>query len=118
VHLAAASAQTRELLSRGWGNSWGILTIGPAHLTLDQQRRHFKKLLRVRDEAGQLLNFRFYDPRVLRNYLPTCTPDELRTFFGPVPRLVVEGAPATSMVSYFVDGASLRAEAALLRSAR
>ena len=108
VHLAAASAQTRELLSRAWGNSWGMLTIGPSHLMLDQQRMHFKKMLRVCDESGQRLNFRFYDPRVLRIYLPTCTRDELTTFFGPVPQFVLEGATSSELVDYVLDRNGLR----------
>jgi hypothetical protein len=39
---------------------------------------------------GKIVYFRFYDPRVLRAYLTTCTDDEIRTFFGPVHRLVME----------------------------
>jgi hypothetical protein len=30
------------------------------------------------------LLFRYYDPRVLRVYLPSCRPSELETVFGPV----------------------------------
>jgi hypothetical protein len=83
VHLAAASAQTREMLGRGVDH-WGILIAAPAHVTTRQLRLHFKKLLWVQDEQGRRLNFRFYDPRVLCQYLPTCTSDEARSFFGPV----------------------------------
>jgi hypothetical protein len=38
----------------------------------------------VRDERGNRLVFRYYDPRVLRVYLPTCTASELRRVFGPI----------------------------------
>lgn len=100
VHLSAGSALTRELLARGWGNSWGFLTLGPPHLTLQQQRLHFKKLLRVRDEDGQVLNFRFYDPRVLRVFLPTCTPEQLEQFFGPVPRIVAEATQPDQLLDF------------------
>jgi len=37
------------------------------------------------------LIFRYYDPRVLRAYLPTCSPAELNTFFGPVTAFITEG---------------------------
>lgn len=104
IHLAPQAALTATLLRRGWGNSWGFLTVVPAHVGLNQQRLHFKKLLRVRDEAGTELHFRYYDPRVLRTYLPTCTQDELRQFFGAVPRIVVESADGAAMVSYHADG--------------
>jgi hypothetical protein len=36
--------------------------------------------------------FRFYDPRVLRVYLPTCWPGELTRMFGPVESFVMESA--------------------------
>ncbi|NRR30334.1 GNAT family N-acetyltransferase [Oxalobacteraceae bacterium] len=94
VHLAAQSPQTRELLLRAWGNSWGMLVITPAAVTMEQLRLHFKKLLRVRTEQGRELLFRFYDPRVLRVYLPTCTDEERRRFLGPVSRIVIESADA------------------------
>ena len=34
--------------------------------------------------------FRFYDPRVLRKFLPTCNADELQTFFGKVETFFAE----------------------------
>lgn len=100
IHLSPDSALTHTLLDKGWGNSWGFLTVVPPHVTLYQQRLHFKKLLRVRDENGVELNFRFYDPRVMRIYVPTCTQDELRQFFGPVTRIVVEADDARNLISY------------------
>lgn len=102
VHLSAGSPLSRELLARTWGNSGGILTLGRADVTLEQQRRHFKKFLRVQDEDGRVLQFRFYDPRVLRIYLPTCTADELQRFFGPVSRIVMESADGAAPLDYAV----------------
>ena len=87
VHLAAASPQSRDMLRRCGGHHWGILVSAPAHVTTRQLRLHFKKLLWVRDEQGRKLNFRFYDPRVLSAYLPTCTREERALFFGPVDAL-------------------------------
>jgi hypothetical protein len=97
VHLAAASPTTERLLRRGWGRSWGIFTVAPASVTMAQQRLHLKKLLRVQCD-GKVLAFRFYDPRVLNIYLPTCTDDEWRTVLGPLGSLAAETA----------DGAGLR----------
>ena len=87
VHLAAASAQSREMLRRCSEDPWGILVSAPAHVTTRQLRLHFKKLLWVHDERGRKLNFRFYDPRVLSVYLPTCTKEERLTVFGPAEEL-------------------------------
>lgn len=91
VHLSAMSAQTRELIGRA-ARHQGILVSAPAHVSTRQLRLHFKKLLWVRDEDGRELYFRFYDPRVLAIYLPTCTPEEKRIVFGPVQALHCVGA--------------------------
>ncbi|MCC6558886.1 MAG: DUF4123 domain-containing protein [Polyangiaceae bacterium] len=90
VRLARDAAFTRWVLAEGWGKSFGIFAWTRADL--EALRRHFRRLLRVKDEAGRRLYFRYYDPRVLRVYLPTCTAEELREVFGPVGRLLAEGA--------------------------
>lgn len=103
VHLSAGSSTTELLLRKGWGKAWGILTIARPEITLTQQRLHFKKLLRVQTEDGEVFGFRFYDPRVLREYLPTCKSDEIKTLFGPVTRLLAESHDG-SIVHAFKQG--------------
>jgi len=90
VHLAPGVRFTRDFLRLGWGRSWGVLTIAPPDVTLQWLRKHLRTLLRVQDEAGRTLMFRFYDPRVLRAYLPTCTSTEVQAVFGPVHRFICE----------------------------
>jgi len=46
----------------------------------------------VQDAKGKDMYFRFYDPRVLRVFLPTCTPEELSDFFGPIAGFLIESA--------------------------
>ncbi len=104
VHLEAASPLTRTLLERSWNQDWGIFTVAPHHTTITQQRIHFKKLLRVRDEAGQEMAFRFYDPRVLRVFLPSCTGDQLTQFFGPVHMIIAQSGEGGAFVRYTPDG--------------
>ena len=55
-----------------------------------QLRRHCKKFLRVRTEDHRVLMFRFYDPRVLSVFLPTCDARQYRALLGPMQRLLVE----------------------------
>src|SRR5262245_24167741 len=85
---------TNWVIAQGWGNHWGIFATSDADLhTL---RSHLRTFLIVYDEAGKPFRFRYYDPRVLRQYLPTCTPQELATVFGPVTSYLLEDAdPAT-----------------------
>ena len=70
------------------GNSVGILLISDAH-----QRtvwNHLNSILRVWDEAGNSFFFRYYDPRVLRVFLPTCDKKQAWEFFGPMRCIIVE----------------------------
>ncbi|MFL6656656.1 MAG: DUF4123 domain-containing protein [Massilia sp.] len=90
VHLEAASPLTLTLLERSWNQDWGIFSIAPHYTTLAQQRIHFKKLLRVRDETGKEMAFRFYDPRVARVFLPMCTGEQIEQFFGPLQAIVAQ----------------------------
>jgi hypothetical protein len=88
VHLAPDARFTRAFLQLGWRDSWGVLTAAPPDVTLQLLRKHLRTLLRVRDEAGRTLLFRFYDPRVLSAYLPTCSASEWQSVFGPVHQLI------------------------------
>ncbi len=100
VHLKRDDGFTSELLERAWSRAWGIFTRVPDGVSLERHRRHLRTLLRVKDESGRKLVFRFYDPRVLRVYLPTCTGDEAQTFFGPLPEILAESEDGGSLLSY------------------
>jgi len=110
VHLSAGSPTTNRLLQRGWGKAWGILTVAPPNVTLEQQRMHFKKLLRVKTEDGAVLAFRYYDPRVLNSYLPTCTSEEIHTLFGPLQAMIAETGGGASLRAFEFDGAAMRCQ--------
>ncbi len=88
VQLDWQSRFTLRLLERGWGQSWGVFLTSSASLT--SLRHHFRRLLMVKLPEGRLVYFRFYDPRVLRIFLPTCLLAELDEVFGPVARFLVE----------------------------
>src|SRR5215813_11554270 len=75
VQLEQGSEFTDWLLEE-WGKHWGIFAISDADFRA--MRRHFRSFLIVNDENGRPLRFRYYDPRVLRLYLPTCNAEELR----------------------------------------
>ena len=98
VQLECGAPASEQMLQRGWGKAWGILAQARPELSLAQLRRHFKKFLRVKTADGKELAFRFYDPRVLNVYLPTCTNDEFTTFLGPLAQFIAEAC----------DGASVR----------
>jgi len=76
------------LFENGWGNSWGIFISSNA--SFEELHKHFRKFLLVKTEDAQELYFRYYDPRVLRSFLLTCTSDQLTEFFGPVQKYIME----------------------------
>ena len=90
VRLEKDSEFTRELIIQAWGNSWGIFAITHAPATLISVRRNCRKSAYVLNENKRKLLFRYYDPRVLRTYLPGCLKDEAAKFFGPVSEFIVE----------------------------
>jgi Domain of unknown function (DUF4123)/FHA domain len=90
VALLPKTSQLLPLLMKeGWGKSWGVYF--NAIDSLADIRKHLRRLLTVQNEDGTSLYFRFYDPRVLSVFLPTCTPEERTEFFGPISRFVMEG---------------------------
>ena len=89
---------TQWLLNNGWGKNWGIFLQSSA--SLKELHGHFRQFLMVYDEAGTPLYFRFYDPRVLRVYLPTCNESELQMLFGPVNHFYVEGKEENQLIEF------------------
>jgi hypothetical protein len=88
------------------GSHAGVLFESAAHF--EAVYAHLRSVFVATDEEGQEYFFRFYDPRVLRTFLPTCRDDELREFFGPVERWIVETEDASAFTTFEFDGARLK----------
>lgn len=91
IDLTEDQALAEWLFSIGWGNNLGVF------LLTDQEflevRKHFRRMTMVRMPDDQIVFFRFYDPRVLRTFLPTCDNSQLEFIFGKlVERFVFEDA--------------------------
>jgi hypothetical protein len=97
------------LTSEGWGQSLGVFFTSSD--SFSNLFSHFQKFLMVKEEGGEELYFRFYDPRVLQVYLPTCTPQETSSFFGNVRRFLMESGDGELIISF----TSSRAEPSKLR---
>jgi hypothetical protein len=98
VQLGFEDKDTRELVTRSWGRSWGVFLRCPARM--ERLRRHLRTFLMVNDWTGKRLLFRYYDPRVLRVYLPTCTAEELKTVFGPVTDFWTEDSSSQQLLGF------------------
>lgn len=86
------------LIKKGWGDSWGIFMHSEAPFR--DLRRHFRKFLMVYDPDSKPIYFRYYDPRVLRIYLPTCNAEDLAILFGPVKTYLLEGKRPTTLLRF------------------
>jgi hypothetical protein len=89
----------------GFGQSWGLFVTSSAGF--DDVRRHLRKFNIVYREDGTPLVFRFFDPRVLRVFLPTCTEAELRRFFGPIDAFLTESEDGDAFLRFTLTGAEL-----------
>lgn len=103
IELPPHSSFTQQLLNMAWGQSWGIFLITYPPVSLTAVRHNFRKINIVENPSGQQVFFRYYDPRVLRTYLPTCSFDEVRTVFGPVKEILMEGEKPTLLHRFKYD---------------
>ena len=102
VQISPRDSVSDSLLTLGWGRAWGIFI--QSDDSIRTLRRHLRTLLRVKDEAGRYLLFRYYDPRVLRIYLPTCLDLELKSMFGSsITRFCMESEDSDSVISFELD---------------
>lgn len=87
-----------KLLRHGWGKRWcSFLTSNAPFAML---RKHFRKFLFVQDERGESVYFRFYDPSILRAFLPACTPQELAEIFANIECFFTESEAASDFFSF------------------
>lgn len=94
---------TKLVCEQGWGNHWGIFVITPTEVNIRMLRGHFRRFLMVYDPDGKLIYFRYYDPRVLRVYLPTCNAEEIKIVFGPVGNYITEDEDSSVLRFWFDD---------------
>ncbi len=96
VKLRQESNLTDWILEEGWGKHWGIFAI--SEIGLEAMGRHLRGFLRVRGPEDKILYFRYYDPRVLPVFLPTCYAQELKTIYGPISRFLVESTDGSQVI--------------------
>jgi hypothetical protein len=108
VRFEPGSSLLPRVVAAGWGRSWGIFI--DAACSLRDVRAHLRRLLIVTREADQLpMYFRFYDPRVLRSFLPIATPRQEGLFFGPIERFLGDSPGGEAMFVFTRGEAGLAA---------
>ena len=82
----------------GWGQNWGMICSSAGALT--EVRNHFRRFLQVQLPDGEVVQFRFYDPRVWRTFTRTCTSEDLAPWFDGVGEYWVETADGEGALRY------------------
>jgi hypothetical protein len=101
VRVPQKSSLLDILVHQAWSKSWGVFVT--CDMPLKDLRTHFRHFLTVKLPDGQQVYFRYYDPRVLRLFLPTCLPEETTQFFGPVKHFLME-AEDPKLALHFTSG--------------
>lgn len=76
------------LLDEGQAASWGIYLCSNADMST--LYHHLYSLTAVRNLDGESVQFRYYDPRVLRPFWQVLNPEERHAFMGPITCMIVE----------------------------
>lgn len=105
VYLSPDSKFADWVFQEAFGKHWGIFVQSPRSMI--EMRRHFKALMQTYDERGNPMKFRFYDPRVLSKFLPTCNGGELKTIFGEVQAFYIESEKDDELIRYKLEGSKL-----------
>jgi len=100
VQLGKNDPLLQWLLNQGWGKSWYIFLESGAPFV--QVRNHARSFYRITDDMGKQFFFRYFDPRVLRGFFPTCDPQQLCNMFGPVRRYFLESETVNELIEYMV----------------
>jgi hypothetical protein len=105
VRLEPGNEFTQWVVGTGWGRHWGSFVA--SRQGFRKLRDHLRALTLIYRRDGVPLYFRYYDPRVLRVFLPTCSPAQLKQMFGPVEAFLAESESGDSVSIYRLNGEAL-----------
>jgi hypothetical protein len=102
VGLAPHDPLTTLWRNRGWGHAWGLWIESSHRLPVVWRRlRHFTQAI-LPDGSGPVL-FRFWDPRVIRVYLPLVESAELGEWFKDIHAWQVETEDGAGVIRYTLE---------------
>ena len=106
VPVAHAERLMNEWRARGRGRNWGLFVRADIPIPRLLQRLRILNLATLPDGSTAL--FRWWDPRVLRVFLPTCSGEDLAPWFDGVEEWVCEEAGGEEVRVYRREAGSGR----------
>jgi hypothetical protein len=94
VKLRCGHAFSEYIISEGWDRHWGVFL--QSGTSMEELRFHLKQFLRV--------------------FLPTCTAHELRIFYGPILRYVMEDEEPENLIEFALHDREFRERKVALSS--
>ena len=94
-----------RLMCEGWGRSRRIYLTSRS--VFAEVRKHLRPLM-AKLADGRQVYFRFYEPLVLRVFLPSCTSLETAEFFGPISRWLIESEEGNRRLQFIDTGSGMR----------
>jgi len=89
VRFAPGSRLLERVVAEGWGQAWGLFFC--TKLVPKDVRRHWRRFLLVLDETKNArMYFRFYDPRVMREFHGVATPRQRAELLLGLDAIVLE----------------------------
>ena len=98
VKLQRNSELLELWMNEGKNKNWGIFATSYASFKI--MRKHFRNLLKVKNSEGKILYFRYYDPRVLKSFLPTCDDKEIDYLHNAVLNYFIESDKENELLSF------------------
>jgi len=87
------------IFDEGWGDSRGIFLVSDHRLR--SVRRHLRSLSYAEMPDGEMVLFRFYDPRALRTFMPVATDEQRQAMFaGVVDLFLLENEAGDGIIAY------------------
>lgn len=106
VYLPQDSELADWIFTNGFGKNWGIFAHSRASVV--DVRAHLRNLLTVYTEDGNPMMFRYYDPRILRKFLPTCNGGQLKALFGKIDAFFSEDESRENLVRFKIESDKLK----------
>ncbi len=117
VQLPPRCELLQKIVEEGWGNSWGIfLTSSQAPQTVWHELR--RSLMVTLETTQKFVYFRFYDPRVLRTFLPLADAQQRQEFFGTISSFLMEDEDAGAVLRLYASQQELAAEKVAIAAAK